>query len=398
MAGKTHLPWWPVFVLTLLIPLQDSAGWETDWSRAFDANGYVRETPLLWQQPGYLGQNEEWMFTNLLHLRQNFRWFPSYSVNAGLELKQRAWVGDGADVMLAQSELFTLQDPYFNGSTTMANNDSTAVLDLAVDRLWIDWMVGSLEVRVGRQRIAWGTNLVWNPTDLFNPTSPLDFDNEEKPGADAVRVQYYLGPNSQLDIAAAPGTAVDSSVIAGRLKLNALDYDWILIGGSRKTETVAGFAWAGDVVGGGFRGEALYAMPRDAHPDSSPGYLTASLSSDYTWSNGFYLQGSVLYNQEGTTKPAGGEWMLYSLQRGQLTPARWSWMGQVSKDITPLLHGDLMFIQNPTDRSWYVGPSLRWSARTNLDITGMGLIFGGSDGTEFGDNSQLAMVMAKYSW
>ena len=36
-------------------------------------------------------------------------------------------------------------------------------------------------------------NLVWNPNDLFNAFSFVDFDYEERPGSDALRIQKYTG-------------------------------------------------------------------------------------------------------------------------------------------------------------------------------------------------------------
>ena len=34
-----------------------------------------------------------------------------------------------------------------------------------MDRAWVDWSNENWEVRAGRQRINWGTNLFWNPIE-----------------------------------------------------------------------------------------------------------------------------------------------------------------------------------------------------------------------------------------
>ena len=52
-------------------------------------------------------------------------------------------------------------------------------LHTMLDRAWIDYTRGKLQLRLGRQRINWGTNLVWNPNDVFNTFSYFDFDYEE---------------------------------------------------------------------------------------------------------------------------------------------------------------------------------------------------------------------------
>ncbi len=70
------------------------------------------------------------------------------------------------------------------------------VLNTMIDRAYVDFTAGSLQVRAGRQRINWSQALVWNPNDLFNTYSFFDFDYVERPGSDAVRVTYSTGPSS----------------------------------------------------------------------------------------------------------------------------------------------------------------------------------------------------------
>jgi hypothetical protein len=53
---------------------------------------------------------------------------------------------------------------------------------------------------------------------------------------------------------------------------------------------------------------------------------------------------------------------------------------------------------NPYDKSFYVGPNLRWSVSDNLYVIFMGLLFGGASGTEFGDNGRIMTLWAKYSY
>ena len=74
-------------------------------------------------------------------------------------------------------------------------------LNTTIDRLWVDFNYGKLQVRAGRQRINWGQTLIWNPNDIFNAYSFFDFDYIERPGSDAVRVQYYPGSSSSVEAA-----------------------------------------------------------------------------------------------------------------------------------------------------------------------------------------------------
>jgi len=376
----------------------------------YTLRGYVRETPILWKpSPVYSGiENEDYRFDNLLHGRLNLRWYPGGNFTFGLELKTRLYAGDSAGEIRESAEGYTFSKPYFDWSAGIIEEDKI-VWTGDIDRCWIDWYSGNLQITVGRQRIAWGTNTVWNPVDLFNPSSPLDFDNEEKPGSDGARAQYYLGPASKIEIAYTPGKdEKDKSTAALMIMLNRWEYDFYLIGGIKRGETVFGTAWAGNIMGGGFTGEIIYAIPdkeKTRQIDESIAvvtgddpYLTASVSGNYTFKNSLSLQADFLYNERGTTGDAGGMNLYKSLLQGDLTPARWSLAGQISKDLHPLVRGSLLGLVNPSDKSWYFGPTVSWSVITNLDLTAMGLIFGGDEGTEFGDNSEMLMLRLKWSF
>jgi hypothetical protein len=379
-------------VLLVFLCSTSNAGW---WNQ-FGLQGYVRETPIYWKASPYTIGSQSYRFDNLLHTRENLRWYPWAALRVGVEVKTRLYLGESAQDLQTLTNITTLVEPYFDWTRTFVN-EKRVVLTSTIDRAWADWTQGPLEITLGRQRIAWGTNLVWNPIDLFNPALPLDFDNEEKPGNDAARLEWYLGPNSELDIAVVPQRNSDSSSAAVRLKLNRWNYDWIVIGGRRGPVTVAGFAWAGSIKGGGFRGEALYSMLRSSSMDE-PNYLTAALSGDYALRSSLYLHAEALYNERGTTGDAGGFRLLEAYQRGELTPARLSLFGEAARDLSPLWRASLVGILNPYDVSWYLGPTLTWSVLTNLDFTATGLIFGGNKGTEFGDDGEIIMGRLKFSF
>ena len=70
--------------------------------------------------------------------------------------------------------------------------------------------------------------LIWlfNPNDLFNAYSLVDFDYQERPGVDAVRFQYYGENMSSFEGAVQIGNSLDSTVIAGLWKFNKWKYDF----------------------------------------------------------------------------------------------------------------------------------------------------------------------------
>jgi hypothetical protein len=360
-----------------------------------EVSGFVRESPILWRQaPLFEGARD--LSVNLIHTRQRVRWYAAPAVTVGLDLRERLFSGSDAGVLAGLIVPPAQRPPYFDW--TAVADRTQAYADATIDRLWIDAAAGPVEIRCGRQRVAWGTNLVWNPIDLFNPSSWLDFENEEKPGADALRLQYYAGPASELDVAWAPGRDPTDTGAAVRAKVNRWGYDWMLVSGRKAGDEVAGFGWAGSVAGGGFSGEFLAGRPRKGPARTGRAYVNASVSGDYAFPNTTYLQISTLFESRGSMGDAGGENLLEAVRRGDLSPGRWSLFGEIARDLTPLWRADLSAIVNPSDRSYYVGPSLKWSAAPDLDLTAQALLFGGGPGTEFGDEGRIWTAMARYSF
>ncbi len=382
--------------LLLLASFRASASWDE-----FTLRGYVKDLVGLHRTDPHLVE-PGLRLSNTIHMRQNLRWYPTYTLTGALEVKTQF------AALLIENEALDGIEPaaegvpefgqarYFDWSWTPIDQEDVTLMT-TIDRAWIDWYAGQTQVTAGRQRIAWGTNLAWNPIDLFNPYSPLDFDNEEKPGTDGLRFQYYTGPSSKVEVAVAPAEEFEKSVAAVLVKINKWRYDLHFLAGRRGRGTVVGTAWAGQIRGGGFRGEALYTYPDEDSHVLDP-YVVAGVSGDYTFPNSFYLLGEVLLNQRGTTGPAGGLHWATAIAEGELTPARTSLFGQVALNITPLIRGGISGILNPHDRSWYIGPSIDQSLATDLDFTAIALIFGGDEGTEFGDLGQMLFLRLKMSF
>ena len=377
--------------------------------------GYFQEMLLLWDSSPLLGGEREWRLDFQTLARQNLRCHPHPQITIAAEFDERLLLGESARLIRQTSEAYRFEEPYFDWRRTLLDEDDV-VLEAQVDRLWITGYHGDLEVTAGRQRIAWGTALVWNPIDLFNPSSPLDFASIEKPGADGLRAQYYLAPASRIEIAGALRRPEEHSIAAAQLVLNRWEYDWHVLGGRQAEEWVAGLAWAGNISGGGFRGELLGRFPaKEVQETEGPGQskaltasqkddnsedaaLTAVLSGDYTFRSSLYLHGEVLYDSRGVTGDAGGLHLVKALQEGRLSPARWSVFAEIARQLHPLVYAGLSGILNPTDSSWYAGPSVTWNALTNLDVTLTGQLFGGGSGTEFGDNGTILLAQGKWNW
>lgn len=391
-----------LFLTLLLHPAPGAAQ-----QNVYDVYGYVKymfsttKTPLVPQR----------LNDHLLHIRINTRWYPTSNLTGAAEFRLRGFYGGSVKYLPGFSQL--IKDNYEYSNLDAEFWKSSQSLGYGqIDRLNLDYTTGNLQITAGRQRIAWGTALVWNVTDLFNPKSILDFDYEEKPGSDALRVQFYTGAVSKIEAVFKPGKSKYSRTVAGLWSLNKAGYDFFVIAGVKNNRNVLGGAWAGDIAGAGFRGEFILSdapeksriatLPLPAGFGSS---LTAGtkptthfvLSGDYTFSNSFYVHTELLFNSNGKKKNAG--LFYYQAQQiGMLSPARWSLFQEFSYDITPLIRGSVFGIFNPYDKSAVVLPSITWSAATNLDLLLIGFLTSGDRFTEFGEFGNSLFMRFKYSF
>jgi len=385
-----------IFLLILLYSIQLNAQL-SDW----EYGGYVKNLAT-YLDGTYEGLPiESGKFQDVFQGRLNLDWYPLYELNFSAQSRhlftyqQNFYLTQGFVNQLSRSSY------YFDLKwETIEKNDFTFFSEF--DRLNFLWTAGDLEVTLGRQRIAWGTCLVWNPTDLFNAANILDFDYPERPGTDAVKIQYYIDEVSAIEFAISPGKTADDVIYAGRYITNFWNYDFSLLTGWQLKTLRVGGSWAGDISGGGFRGEIVYSKPDldvmlpidpTLAPYLLPGelpkltlsksYWTAALSYDYTFENSLYLHGEWLYNELGKTEYSGDR-RIETLYTGELSPSRHSLFFEVAYDITPLLRGNIFFIANPTDQSWIAAPSLTYSLATNWEIYLLAFPSEGKAGSEFG--------------
>ncbi len=68
---------------------------------------------------------------------------------------------------------------------------------IELDEAYVDYYADQFDVRVGKQRLSWGTALQINPTDVINPVNIQD-PMGDKQALYAAVVDYYLGHNIKL--------------------------------------------------------------------------------------------------------------------------------------------------------------------------------------------------------
>jgi hypothetical protein len=353
--------------------------------------GYLKGLPS-WQWDNL---TDEGSFGWIAHNRLNFKYTfnPKWYVVA--ELRNRylsgGLVGDKHEIARKMLE----EDNGVLDMSVVPVAGTSGLWHLHTDRLYVDWRHNAWQVRLGRQRINWGINMVSNPNDLFNNYAFFDFDYEERPGADALRITRYTGPVSRVELAVSPAQKAKETVAAGLWSTNLKGYDFQVIGGYFRHKAALGAGWAGNIRTTGFKGEATLFSPFD-QPDSLT--LVCAISIDHMFGNGIYTFAEILYNGGHTGSP--DLLMLNEPMRADnLFISKYAVTANVMYPISPVLATSLAIMVMPDLEASYIMPNITWSAARNFDLGMVVQYFQFNDFAGVGNLHQISCyVQGKWSF
>lgn len=307
-------------------------------------------------------------YTGLLHNRINFR-YQKDVFKIRLEFRNRLYYGKGVRNEQGFSEIIGADNGLVDLSLNLIEEDHF-LFNTSIDRALVNFSEGKWDITIGRQRVNWGMNLAWNPNDIFNTYNLLDFDYEERPGSDAIRVQYYPGDFDKLEIAVKKGRSGSDIIGAILYKFNKWSYDIQVFSGLYQKDWVSGIGWAGNLKEAGFKGEMTYFVPFENYYDSQ-NTLSTSISVDYVFQKGLFVNGSVLYNSaanEYYVEDLGG--LVYDdLSAKNLMPFIYSYFLQLSKEINPIMNWNFSTIYSGTRQSVIFMPSFNYSLSNNWNFS-----------------------------
>jgi hypothetical protein len=330
-------------------------------------SGYLSNMTTVYHIP------DHWLWENSLHNRLNLDLFPTDWLTASVQVRNRFITGNTIPNLPGYSESIGGDQGWMDLAWAHDGNlgDSTGyVLTSMVDRLWMQFTFGNLEIKAGRQRINWGQTLVWNPNDIFNSYSYFEVDYPERPGSDALRVSYYTGNASSVELVA----KIDSArrvTAAGYFRFNTFGFDIQLLGGVYQEEDlVLGTGWSGNIGSAALRGELSYFRDLDQFRDTT-GYVMSSLGFDYTFSNSLMIQAEGLYSAFAREMDVNSFLQFYSgsLDVKNLGFTEWSFFTNISYPLTPLITGGFATIWYPKWKGVYLGPSFDFSLNSNFVLS-----------------------------
>ena len=359
----------------------------------FEFNGYIKDVQTAFI-PNSMSCN--WLSDNAFHNRLVLKYYPTSWLTFDSELRNRFIFGDFVKLTPNYSKFAFYNQSYLNLNKAWATDSSYVGLS-ELDRLNLQFTFDDWEITIGRQRINWGMNLVWNPNDIFNTFSYFDFEYEERPGTDAVRIKYYSGLTSSVEVVYKAGDSISAMAAAALYRFNYNKFDFQVLSGFMGDDYVVGAGLTGSIKDAAIRAELSYFKPRNG---STKDVTVVSISGDYTFESSLYIHSGILVNTNGKkTKP--GEISLFNTQ--ELSPKNLSrgFMNvfcQASYNVTPLITANVSAIINPYDKSSFVSPSVSASVSDNFAVSLFGQMFMGQNNTEFGKIGQMFYVRFKYDF
>lgn len=304
---------------------------------------------------------------NLIHNRLNFKGYVNDHITFAAELRNRLFTGDMVRTGRSYSENIASDYGMMDLSWNILNEQSF-FLNTTVDRLWVDFNISKFQARIGRQRINWGQTLVWNPNDIFNVYSFFDFDYVERPGSDAVRLQYYPDFSSAFELAV-KSDYQHNTTAAGLYRFNKWGYDIQFLAGYFNSEDiVAGAGWSGTIGTASFRGEASWFHPFKNYSDSTATVIITT-GIDKVFKNNSMAQLQVMYCNSPIKLVDFGSLSAGTMSTKNLAFSRFSVFGSYSYPVTPLINLSVSAMWFPDLKGYYAGPSFDYSLAENVDTS-----------------------------
>jgi hypothetical protein len=377
-----------LFFIIILISLESIA---QEKKSEFTLSGYVKYLP------SYLDYNSSYFdseTSHLIHNRLNLRGYFGENFSLGLEFRNRMIFGENSYI--------SSDDGLVDLSFFIVDNTNFKMHSM-IDRFWLKYQKNKIEISIGRQRVNWGINTIWNSNDLFNAYNFIDFDYIERPGSDVIRFQYTADNLSSFDLVYKPSSN-QGAVIAGLYKINKLGYDFQFLGANYYDDIAIGTGWAGNIKNAGFKGELTYFIVKnsqDIFPSQQKNSTSLSTSVDYSFKNGFYILGSYLYNSNGFSDPSVfslGSLTENVLSPKNLMPSKNSYLIQASKPITPAINSSLTILYGKGVNFMFISPNITYDINKSFDLNFIAQFFYGEVDDDFQNLLKGVYLQIRYSF
>ncbi len=378
-------------LILLLIALQLFKATAQDPEKKVALNGYITTM----QSVIFETLSGDFINDNLIHNRLNFKGFITPGLTFAAELRNRVFTGDMVKTGPYYSDFIGTDPGWIDMSWNILSKPSV-IVNTKIDRLWLDYSLDKFQVTIGRQRINWGQTFVWNPNDIFNAYSFFDFDYIERPGSDAVRIQFFPTFSSAVELAVKTDS-YDKITAAGLFRFNRWSYDLQFLAGYVDSEDfVTGLGWSGVIGSSSFRGEGSWFIPAGNDPGMK-GTILVTAGIDRILKDNSMLQVQLMYCNNPLDLNNFTSLYTGNLSAKDLAFSEFSAFGQFTWAAGPLLNITLSGMWFPDLKGFFTGPSADFSLAENIDFSFIWQYFNARFGVER-RKMNLGFMRIKYSF
>ncbi|MDH4211034.1 MAG: hypothetical protein OEV79_06260 [candidate division WOR-3 bacterium] len=265
---------------------------------------------------------------------------------------------------------------------------------LYLDNVYARFALNRFAVTAGKQQISLGTGYFANPTDIFNTKDALD-PTYEQPGHNAIRVDLQALPRLNLMALYSPVESdFESSGKMLRAKLGIGHFDISLLGcetqytstdfytfeQTQERRHILGGDIVGELIGMGIWAEGIY----NFFEDTEDGYEFL-IGTDYTFDSGLYTM--LEYHHNSLAKSDHEDYDLNDWMRFFTGETKTITSDQVyallQYPLTDMLTIGSSAVLSVSDMSAAIIPMLQYSLFQNIELTLVGNIYIGEEGTAY---------------
>ncbi len=256
------------------------------------------------------------------------------------------------------------------------SEDSLGSGDVELDRAFFDLELGRLDLRAGRQAINFGQAQIWNPVDLVDSNSPLDFD-VVKQGVDALRASWAASATASVQGLVAFPDGGTLALVRGEVLAGSADLGFLAAADARTDELVLGFDVKGDWGVGYWVESAFHDL------EEGEDYLQVVAGFDYSFAvqDQLYLAVQVYRDESGGTGVADYDYASLGTTRRFLGRSYGSLIAGLTFNELTTLNGSM--IHNFEDSSFVTTVGLVRYFFDNLEMTVRASLFRGSGPGEY---------------
>ena len=263
-----------------------------------------------------------------------------------------------------------------------------------LDNVYARFAFNRFAFTAGKQQISLGTGYFANPTDIFNTKDALD-PTYEQPGQNALRIDLLLTHRLSLMALYSPiasdlkksGKLLRMKAGLGHFDLSLLacesEYtttDFYTFESAAQRRRMLGGDIVGELVGMGLWAEGMY-----SYLEEDDDFYELLFGTDYTFENGLYTMLEYHHNSLAESNHENydlNDWMRFFAGETK-TLCRDQLYGLVNFPLTDMLNIGASLIVGISEWSTAIVPMIQYSLFQNVELTFMGNIYIGEEGTTY---------------